>query len=460
MRELAYAPSGMTTKRTRRHAGRLAAATAGAAGLITAAGAAARVAAGYASPAPDSQTPASPAPAPVEVAAYYFPNFHPDPRNDVWYGPGWTEWELLQRARPRFPGHQQPIEPGWGAFDESDPAWSSREIDLAATHGVTAFLFDWYWYEDGPYLQGALERGFLGSGERERMKFALMWANHDWSNIQPATTAQPWPVLARGALSAAAFDRMAGYVAEQYFTCPNYLTLDGRPYFSIYDLAMFVSGLGGLDAAHAALARFRQKARDAGHPGLHVNGIVWGAASANQLGTAAPAGVPSVPVPAGQAQEALPETVALAAALGLDSTASYTWFHHQDGATQSFPQAPYAQAQESYAAWCEACRRFPLDYHPNVTMGWDPSPRTAPDSTYEPRGYPWTSILEGNTPQAFRAALEQGRAYAALPQPSGAQQRLVMLNAWNEWTEGSYLLPDTRNGTAYLEQVHDVFGAG
>ena len=43
-----------------------------------------------------------------QVAAYYFPNYHIDPRNAEIHGPGWTEWELVKRAEPRFAGHQQP----------------------------------------------------------------------------------------------------------------------------------------------------------------------------------------------------------------------------------------------------------------------------------------------------------------------------------------------------------------
>src|SRR5262245_29790739 len=105
----------------------------------------------------------------IEVAAYYFPQFHRDRHNDLWHSPGWTEWELVRAARPRFPGHRQPIRPAWGYFDQSDPVWAAREIELAADHGISCFLFDWYWYEDGPFLAAALERGFLGAPNRDRL---------------------------------------------------------------------------------------------------------------------------------------------------------------------------------------------------------------------------------------------------------------------------------------------------
>ena len=91
------------------------------------------------------------------IASYYFPNYHVDARNAERFGDGWVEWELVKNAKPRFPGHQQPNVPAWGYTDEANPAHMAQKIDAAADHGVDAFIFDWYYYDDGLFL--AVPRG-------------------------------------------------------------------------------------------------------------------------------------------------------------------------------------------------------------------------------------------------------------------------------------------------------------
>ena len=60
--------------------------------------------------------------------AWYFPNWHPDARNDKWHGKGWTEWEGVKHAAQRFDGHTI-YHPLWGYEDESDPKVMEKKID-------------------------------------------------------------------------------------------------------------------------------------------------------------------------------------------------------------------------------------------------------------------------------------------------------------------------------------------
>lgn len=107
-------------------------------------------------------------------------------------------------------------------------------------------------------------------------------------------------------------------------------------------------------------------------------------------------------------------------------------------------------------AWGEFVTRFrPAPYFPNVSMGWDASPRCLQTDRYEFRGYPWMNSFTDNTPGAFRAALMKAKGHL---ERSSTQPKFITINAWNEWTEGSYLLPDTVHGTQYLKAIKAVFG--
>jgi Glycosyltransferase WbsX len=64
--------------------------------------------------------------------------------------------------------------------------------------------------------------------------------------------------------------------------------------------------------------------------------------------------------------------------------------------------------------------------------------------------------LGGNTPAAFEAALREARSYL---DRNPSAKRILTLNAWNEWTEGSYLEPDTVNGMSYLGAIKQVFNS-
>jgi hypothetical protein len=373
------------------------------------------------------------------VACYYFPNYHPtDNRNVKQHGGSWSEWELVKKATPRFPGHYQPKVPLWGYEDESDPVAMAKKIDAAADHGIDVFIFDWYYYDDGPFLEKGLEQGFLQARNNDRMKFSLMWANHDWIDIHPisAEKRKAGPdLLYPGKISPATWDKMTDYLIATYFKHPSYWKINGAPYFSVYDLSRFFDIFGSIEGTRQGIEQFRNKVKAAGFSDLHLNAVVWGRAVLPSEGVVKNIGE-------------------LLKNLGFSSTTSYVWIHHV--ALPDFPQTDYAYVQQKYFEYAnKAIHEYGLPYYPNVSMGWDPSPRTMP-GPFENIGYPFMATISGNTPAAFKAALQQMKTFL---DENPSSQKIFNINAWNEWTESSYLEPDTIHTYGYLQAIKEVFGS-
>ncbi|RYG33697.1 hypothetical protein EON81_17535 [bacterium] len=370
----------------------------------------------------------------IQVACYYFGNYHPgDPRNVANKGPKWSEWDLVKAAKPRFEGHQQPHVPLWGYEDESDPKAMAKKIDAAASHGVDAFIFDWYHYSDGPFLDRPIDRGFLKAKNNRKLKFAFMWANHDWLEIQPYHRGEPPKLLYPGKVTPEAFERIGDKLIKDYFKRPNYWKIDGKPYLSFYDLNNLVGSFGSIEGTRAALDRLRDKAKAAGLPGLHINAVVW----------------ENVILPS---ERTILEPKKMVEALGFDSATSYVWIHHV-----GLPEmkTDYNWVRDRYFEyWTRVEKGYGVPYYPNVSMGWDPSPRADQSQEYGNFGYPFMNTIVNNTPANFKKALEMTKE-RLLADPNGP--RILNINCWNEWTEGSYLEPDTVNRFGYLDAVRDVF---
>lgn len=370
----------------------------------------------------------------ITVAAYYFPNYHTnDARNIKTLGTDWSEWELVKAAQPRFPGHDQPKVPLWGYTDEKDPKVMAQKIKAASDYGIDCFIFDWYMYEDGPFLNRCLDKGFLKAKNVDKIKFAFMWANHDWNNIFPYTKGEEQKLLYSGKISPKRFEEIGDELIANYFLLPNYWKIDGKAYFSIYDIQNFIAGFGSMEATKAAMERLNQKAIAAGLKGIHWNLVAWGQPI-----------LPGEKVPTN-----IPELIST---LGFNSATSYVWVHHVNLPDK---QTDYNKARDEYSTyWDKAKSEYSVPYYPNVSMGWDPTPRCDINSEWGNFGYPFTNTIGNNTPENFRKALQMTKD-KLLADPKGP--RILNINSWNEWTEGSYIEPDTKNKFEYLEAVRSVF---
>jgi hypothetical protein len=371
-----------------------------------------------------------------DIAVYYFPNYHNnDARNESRYGTGWSEWELVKNALPRFDGHRQPKIPLWGYTNESDPAVMEMKINAAAENGIDVFIYDWYYYNDGPFLEKGLENGFMKVKNNNKVKFAIMWANHDWVDLFPRNPESgEAPLFYPGTITPDTFDKMTDYIIANYFSRPTYWKIDGCPYFSIYETFKFIESMGGKENARAALEKFREKTKKAGFKDLHLNGVVWGL----QI-------LPN--------EKELKNPSDLLDYLSFSSSTSYVWVHH--ASLDKFPETEYVDVQDKYFQYCdEYSKTTRQPYYPNVTVGWDATPRCSQKFSYRNAGYPCMAVIKNNTPENFKRALQAAKSWV---DPRLKTNRVITINSWNEWTEGSFLEPEREYGYQYLEAIKAVF---
>ena len=374
-----------------------------------------------------------------EILAYYFPNWHVDPRNEKWHGKGWTEWNVTRCATPRFPGHKQPKKPLWGYEDEADPAVMGKYIETAVDHGINGFMFDWYYYaEGGPYRTRCLEEGLMKAANVDRIKFAVMWCNHDAIQSHPGCRAFPRPTLCSGEVNAETFRNATQYCIEHYFRHPSYLRVDGKVVFSIFQLKKMVDELGGESAARAVFDDFRNRVRQAGLGGLHLTAVHVG----YQQGL-------NSSIPDRTETEQLNASLAT---LGLDSRSAHGWQWTCDPDT---PCVDYgAAAEENLKAYRHFSQDFDLPFNPGMMAGWDSSPRMVQsDVFFDSEARP--SVLMDSTSEQFEKYLRKAKEFTDSDAFTG---KFLMIHSWNEWTEGAYLLPDEERGLGHLEAIRKVFG--
>lgn len=356
------------------------------------------------------------------VCAFVWPSCHDDSLGRANWEEGIGEWEVIRKGNPRFDGHYQPKVPLWGFELDNDPEVVERWIQTALAYGVNTFVYDWYWFESYPYLESALNDGFLKAPSNEKMDFFIMWANHDvkhnyWNYHK---WKEDESILWTGVIDPLDWPVIVERIISQYFHRPNYVKIDGCPVFAIFDVPNFLMSFSDEQAAKEAMDYLREETRKAGFPGLHYMMMCGGGFAADKAGV---------------------KWVEEKSILGPDS-----WAWYNMGEFDCDYLVHCEKAKKSRESW-EGKLDIPV--FPTVSIGWDDSPRF-------PEKGPQDVTRFHNTPQVFESYLRDAKDYADTHAES--QPKFVFINAWNEWVEGSYLLPDKLNGFGYLEAVRNVFG--
>ncbi len=344
----------------------------------------------------------------VRLIAFYLPQFHRIPENDAWWGEGFTEWSNVRRGRPQFQGHYQPHvpHPDVGYYDLTDVAVMERQAELAHRFGIGGFCYYYYWFAGKRLLELPIER-LLNTG-RPDFPFCLCWANENWTRRWDGMESE---VLIAQNHSPASDHRFITDILPA-LRDHRYIKIDGRPLLIIYRPLL-------LPEPVLTFARWREECRAQGLGEIYLAGV-------QGLGFVDPR-----PVGLDGAIEFPPH----------DSNVTAV----KEGVVDLHPGFrgtiyDYRQAHSNMLE--KPTGDYPL--FRGAMVSWDNTAR---------RGE-MASVFINSSPEEYHAWLKT-LVEDARSRPV-RDERLVFVNAWNEWAEGCHLEPDERYGYAWLNATRSA----
>lgn len=347
----------------------------------------------------------------VKLIAFYLPQFHPIPENDEWWGPGFTEWTNVTKALPRFVGHYQPRLPAdMGFYDLRSEHVLPQQAAMAKKYGISGFCFHHYWFGGRRLLNMPIE-SLLNRPEID-LPYCINWANEPWSRRWDGSDLEMLISQEHSDEDDIDFARSL----EPFFRDRRYIRVDGRPLLMLYRP-------GIMPDAKATVRRWRNHFTEAG------------------------LGNPYIVMPQIYS-DGDPRKYGMDAAVGFPPF--WTGWDAPKIQDQLEPLDPnHACEVVDYELMARRMvDNHPSDYtlHPGVSPSWDNEARRTG------RG----SCFHGSTPAKYGVWLEAAcRLAIGANRPS---ERMVFINAWNEWAEGAYLEPDRHFGYAYLRETARTLG--
>jgi len=380
------------------------------------------------------------------LIAFYLPQFHPIPENDLWWGKGFTEWTNVAKARPLFRGHYQPHIPGdLGFYDLRLPEARAAQAALARVSGIEGFCYWHYWFAG----KRMLERPFaevLRTGEPD-FPFCLGWANQTWSGIWHGA---PGRILIEQTYPGPSDHEEHFHAILPAFHDPRYLRLREKPIFVIYRPSR-------LPRAAEFIDLWQNLAAKNGLTGIHFIAHEWFNEPHDYLskgfgGAVFPDAFVASRMNAWQRAVRLHDSYRKYRSEGSDPLrylrilVNAIGFKARKHLSPIFAKPNVINYREAMLYFLDQAASEPSSY-PCIVPNWDNSPRSGPRSV----------VLHDSTPELFRQHVRQALDLV-IRKPF--EDRIVFVKSWNEWAEGNYLEPDLRFGCAYLDVLREeVLGA-
>ena len=370
--------------------------------------------------------------------AMYLPQYHPIPENDAWWGKGFTEWYNVAKSKPLFKGHYQPkIPTELGFYDLRMPEIREQQAELARYAGIEGFMYWHYWFGGGRQL---LERPFnevLNSG-KPNFPFCLGWANHTW-------TSKTWNKEKNKSIPSILMEqtypgiedyKLHFYSVLPAFKDPRYITVDGKPFFLIWNPL-------GFKNVSSFINCWQNLAKENGLNGIHFVGIASSGNFKNQ----------DRKYIVGELSKAKDNFKAVLN-MGFDAVCSngmtkanvsvqglsMTYLRHLLNHVYKGKITRLDQDKINRYLFCEEDRWE--NVYPTIVPNFDRTPRTNRDIVYV-----------NSTPKVFKKSIENCLSYL---EQKEEEHKIIILKSWNEWGEGNYVEPDIKYGRGYLDALRET----
>ena len=340
---------------------------------------------------------------PVRLIAFYLPQFHAIAENNKWWGEDFTEWTNVKPAQPQFEGHYQPHVPNeLGYYNLLDSSTQLRQIELAKLHGVGGFCFYTYWFAGKLLLEKPIEN-YLNDSALD-FPFCLCWANENWS--------RRWDGLDNDILMAQKHspDDDLAFIehVSQYMKDARYIRIDGKPLLLVYRPSL-------LPSAKETAKRWRDWCLNNGIGEIYlaytqsfetVDPIKYGFDAAIEF-------PPNNSAPPNITNTVKPLSTNFSGTV-------YDW--------NVFVERSRGYSKPAYKLFRSVC------------PAWDNTARRKTGGT----------VFLNSTPQKYQEWLTNA-VVETCTRIANLDERLIFVNAWNEWAEGAHLEPDQHYGYAYLD---------
>ena len=343
--------------------------------------------------------------------AFYLPQYHPIPENDLWWGKGFTEWTNVARARPLFRGHYQPHIPAdLGFYDLRLQQTRLDQATMAREHGIEGFCYWHYWYAGRKLLEKPLE-DMLASGVPD-YPFCIAWANHSWTR---AWTGSPEDILVEQTYPGVEDHEKHFQYLLPAFTDKRYLTVEGKPILVVMrpEEIPDVSGFTEL---------WRKLAVENGLKGLHLIGFRLSYQKMKKFGF---------------------DATSFPNHLAITKAASNNGLHRRLKRLHRriFKKPNVIAYDDAVSLLLKKGYENPSAY-PCVYPNWDSTPRFSQNGL----------VFHDSTPERFRPLIREA---IKLANQKPADRNIVFIKSWNEWAEGNHLEPDLQHGMGYLRVIRD-----